>query len=749
MDTNVATQIARIRQDRNTIREKILSFGLVESTANLDDLATAISEIENNGGVKQSVKEGESYTIPAGYHDGSGTVIGIAGGGNYSLQSKTVTPTKQQQSITADEGSYGLSDVTVNAIPAAYQDVTAVTAAATDVLATKVYVDATGKVTTGTMPNRGAVNQTLSTTNTSYSVPAGYHNGSGTVKITLQTKTATPTEDSQQIQPDSGKVLSQVTVNAIPRTYANTTDATATSDSILFGQTAYIAGTDADGVTAKAVKVSGTMPNNGATGASLDTTTTSYTIPAGYTTGGTVSIATETKTATPTTSDQNIIPTTGKVLSTVTVKGVTVTLPTASQILSGKTASVTSNGTTLGTVTGNIASKSAATYYPQPVGTGTDQGDQTIASGKYLSGTQTIKAVTTSGISASNIKHGVTINVGDARTGKEGNIATATGSFYNDGTTYTLNSVGTNIDMGETSSNRYITTSNLQVIPTAVYTATGAVSEVDITTYGKLTIASGSVTENAGVLTSGTTPTWTQGTVTATKGWITAGTKVSGATFANSATTNVTYKDISNTTAAPILKSGDYLYINKGYTDNIKISLAKLVPDAASAELLGDFILSGYSAYDNDGTLIAGSIETVSTKTYYPSTSDQTIPAKQYTGADGISIKKVTTANISAANIKYNTVVKVGDAADDDRVLSVTGTFTKESTNPIAANTVLSGKIGYVNGSKVTGTMANNGAVSMTFDPLTQTSVTIAAGYHNGSGTVNLTKDLEDALAAI
>jgi hypothetical protein len=46
------------------------------------------------------------------------------------------------------------------------------------------------------------------------------------------------------------------------------------------------------------------------------------------------------------------------------------------------------------------------------------------------------------------------------------------------------------------------------------------------------------------------------------------------------------------------------------------------------------------------------------------------------------------------------------------------------------------------------GTMANNGDVSASMDGLTQTSVTIPAGYTSG-GTISLTSDIEDALAAI
>ena len=49
--TNIATQITRIANDRNTIRNKMIDFGLAESTANLDALATAVSGIANNGAV--------------------------------------------------------------------------------------------------------------------------------------------------------------------------------------------------------------------------------------------------------------------------------------------------------------------------------------------------------------------------------------------------------------------------------------------------------------------------------------------------------------------------------------------------------------------------------------------------------------------------------------------------------------------------------------------------------------------------
>ena len=350
--TNIAKSIESITNSRNTIRNKLIDFGLAQNNDQLAALATAISNITDNGSVQASVKEGETYSIPKGYHDGSGTVSGVSGGGNYNLQSKTVTPTKAQQPITADEGYYGLSDVTVKAIPEAYQDVTAVTATAADVLATKVIVNATGKVTTGTMPNNGAVRKTLDSTTTSYAIPAGYHSGTGSVNVVTETKTLTPTKSKQVVPATSGKVISSVTVNAIPDNYVDTTDATATAGTILDGETAYVG----------SVKVEGTMPNNGAAEKTLTTTETSYTIPEGYHNGeGTVIIVPETKTVQPSRSEQNVTPTTGKVLSKVTVGAIPANLidttdatAEASDILSGQTAYV--NGVK---VTGSMVNNAA------------------------------------------------------------------------------------------------------------------------------------------------------------------------------------------------------------------------------------------------------------------------------------------------------------------------------------------------------------------------------------------------------
>lgn len=285
---SIQTEITRLQAARNKIRTKLVALGLATSTAKMDALADAIDEIENNGAVSASVQEGSSYTIPKGYHNGSGTVSGVSGGGNYSLQAKSTTPTKKQQSIAPDAGYYGLSAVTVGAIPDNYQDTSPVTAGAGDVLANKVIVNADGETVAGTMPNNGAVSKTLEAAAPSYTVPKGYHDGTGKVQIVTEEKTATPTKAAQEITPATGKVLSKVSIGAIPANYIDTSDADALAANILEDKTAYVDG----------AKVTGTMANNGAISKTIDgLNVTSYTVPAGYTSGGSVALTNDIETA--------------------------------------------------------------------------------------------------------------------------------------------------------------------------------------------------------------------------------------------------------------------------------------------------------------------------------------------------------------------------------------------------------------------------------------------------------------------
>lgn len=312
----ISEQITRIQDLRDTLRTALVGLGLVTSEALLDACVQAVAAIQNRGAAQGSILDAEtSYTIQAGYHNGRGAVgiastekakllpgnikqgvviLGVTGsytGEGSKLQAKQVTPTKSQQEISADEGYDALSTVTVLAIPAAYQDVTGVTATAADVLATKIIVDKTGAKITGTMPDNGAVTRTLDVATQSYTIPAGKHSGSGKVQIVPESKTATPSKSQQTIAPTSGKVLTQVVVAAIPDAYQDVTGVTAVAADVLTGKTI---------VNAAGDEVAGTMPNNGAlnkTMTGLTDATDSVSIPAGYTSGGTVTLTDDIETA--------------------------------------------------------------------------------------------------------------------------------------------------------------------------------------------------------------------------------------------------------------------------------------------------------------------------------------------------------------------------------------------------------------------------------------------------------------------
>ena len=162
------------------------------------------------------------------------------------LTSDTVEASKLAYGYTAHDRS-GATITGTNTFDA---DTSDADATASEILLNKTaYVN--GSKVTGTMPNRAAVAGTISDISTPYSVPNGYHDGSGTVDIdatekakiiagnirsgvtilgvtgtmsgtesvNAQTKNVTPYTTAQTIVPDSGyNYLSQVNVAAISYT---------------------------------------------------------------------------------------------------------------------------------------------------------------------------------------------------------------------------------------------------------------------------------------------------------------------------------------------------------------------------------------------------------------------------------------------------------------------------------------------------------------------------------------------------
>lgn len=160
------------------------------------------------------------------------------------LTSDTVTADKMLKGITA-HGKDGVPVTGTCTFDANTQDATATAA---EILAGKTAYNKAQKVT-GTMKNNGAVAGIISSKTGTYTVPQGYHDGSGKVQIdnteqaklipeniregitvlgvegTMsgtedaipQAKTVTPATSEQVVLPDTGyNYLSQVTVAAIP-----------------------------------------------------------------------------------------------------------------------------------------------------------------------------------------------------------------------------------------------------------------------------------------------------------------------------------------------------------------------------------------------------------------------------------------------------------------------------------------------------------------------------------------------------
>ena len=100
----------------------------------------------------------------------------------------------------------------------------------------------------------------------------------------------------------------------------------------------------------------------------------------------------------------------------------------------------------------------------------------------------------------------------------------------------------------------------------------------------------------------------------------------------------------------------------------------------------------------------------------------------------GNTLIDLTADTITASDLAY------GVTAHDKSGATITGTSTKDADTSDAtagASEILATKTAYVNGSKVTGTMTNNGAVTGTITTKAQ-QYTIPQGFHDGSGKVSI-----------
>jgi len=173
--------------------------------------------------------------------------VGIESGGNiYSYDGVNWLSTSKKYHSIPSEGKIYVKDKLGNVAEQPIQVIRACSGSGATAKSNEILTGKTawvnGTKITGTMANQGAKSTTLNPGG-SYTIPAGYHNGGG-----------------------------KITVSSL----ANNTSANASADQILSGRTAWVNG----------VMLTGTMANRGNLNwAGINTT---YTVPAGYYSGGTI-----------------------------------------------------------------------------------------------------------------------------------------------------------------------------------------------------------------------------------------------------------------------------------------------------------------------------------------------------------------------------------------------------------------------------------------------------------------------------
>ena len=528
--------------------------------------------------------------------------------------SKSITPTTAAGYIAADSGTAGTistsgttsvtvasldsefkaaniaKGVTIFGVPGSYTSDGDATDG--DILYGKIAY-ANGNKRTGSMANNGDVSDTITTQGGEVSIPAGYTSG-GTITANISASALDNTIISGSAYEEDTDDYAWKTTVTIPAGYheAQTIEKTfssvfpapdteGTSDEVLLGYELF----DHDGK-----KITGTMPNNSATGGSITTQGGTYTIPAGYTTGGTV------------TANIN-----AGALGNNGGEVAFVGTGSASASATGK------NNLSLGT---KATTAPSSGYYIQVDGSGTvtakGRGSVKVTTAGYLalnaSATSNYSSDSSKTVSATSYYPITTSTLGSATDLPLPTGATATDLAYNK---------YIKIPAGYNHNDRYIKNS------------VGAGS-------AKTPATTVSVDTSTGI-------SWDASTKTIS--------------VSKSASQNVT----------PTVTAG---YVSSGTAGSV----------TASA--------SGSKVLTNADLAAADS-------------------------------------NIAAGNIKTGVTI-----------LGVEGTYTSDAT--AAAGNILSGKTAYVNGSKITGSMTNNGAGSTTTLDSSTTSKTIAAGYWSSANTVQI-----------
>ena len=428
--------------------------------------------------------------IPPGYNSsGVYYTLSAASGGTTinNKPSQTIAPTESQQTIGYDSPYTGLEEVIISAISSTYVGSGITSRSSTDLSASGATVtvpagyysaQATKSITTMTLPTATTSSATSgytskatisrSTSDQYINIPPGYNSAGGYYKISAVangsvTAPATISGTSATLSTGTGTLTLTKTVSVTPSvttagyissgtagdseislTASVTVNPTPTaSGATVTIPAGYYSSQTTKSVLTMTLPTAASATSSGTSKATISRSTSDQyiNIPTGYNSTASYykinAVANGSATGPTSLSGTSATVSTGTNTLTLTKTGVTTT-PTVS---AGYVSSATASTATV-TLTASVTTKAAATYYPST-------SDQTISASQYLTGAQTIKAVVVSGLDASKILSGTTVNIGDSAdadriTSVSGNVSFVT---YYTGSSAPSSSLGSNGDI--------------------------------------------------------------------------------------------------------------------------------------------------------------------------------------------------------------------------------------------------------------------------------------------------------------